>query len=419
MRASPLRSRVAIAVVAALLALVATEAAFRALKRVVCVTAGAKLFQPHPVFGWTHEPNAEGWTQGCVGRRFEWRAFSRMNADGLRDRDYPRARRPGVARVLVLGDSYVEGMQVPSEQTFVKRVEAELAAGGRSVEVIDAGFSGFGTDNELLFFTSEGYRWHPDLVLLVFTPSNDVVENARRLYRRLYAAAPDGPPPKAYFKLAARGLALDPRDARRHWEAFAAARATFLGQAWTAIERNSHLVRLVATALSRRRIPPDAQRRVHATLLAPYAVPPTRAAADAWALTDALVGRLRTEVEAHGAAFAVAIVPPKEAVSPAAWQAFLGLAPVPGGVTYDVTRPMRTIAATLTADGVPFVDLAPPLRTHFDATGRTGYFGFDVHLNDEGHAVVAAALTPFVARLLDARRDAAPDHARAREPASS
>jgi SGNH hydrolase-like domain, acetyltransferase AlgX len=404
MRAPSLRSRIAMVAVAALLGLLASEAGFRALKRVVCIGQGAKLFRPHPVFGWTHEPDAEGWTQGCVGRRFEWRAFSRMNADGLRDRDYPHVRRPDVPRVLVLGDSYVEGMQVPIAETFVKRVEAALGAAGRTAEVIDAGFSGFGTDNELLFFTSEGDRWEPDVVLLVFTPSNDVVENARGLYRRLYAAAPDGPPPKSHFELDAHGgLALDARATRRHWAEFTAANDSAVRRAWMAVERNFHLVRLAETLLQRRRIPPAAQRHVHTTLLTPYAAPAPRAGAAAWALTTALVRRLRAEVERRGAGFAIAIVPPKEAVSPAAWQAFLALGPLAPGVTYDVALPTRTIGAIAAADGIPYVDLTPPLAAHFAATGRTGYFGFDVHLNAEGHEVVAGALTPFVARLLDAR----------------
>ena len=55
------------------------------------MTAGAKLFRPHPLYGWTHEPGAEGWTNGCIGRAFEWRAFSRINAEGLRRRGFAAA----------------------------------------------------------------------------------------------------------------------------------------------------------------------------------------------------------------------------------------------------------------------------------------------------------------------------------------
>ena len=138
-----------------------SELAFRAVKRVVCVTAGAKLFRPHPLYGWTHEPGAAGWTNGCIGGAFEWRAFSRINADGLRDEEHARAPTRGVPRVLILGDSFVEGMQVPLEKTFARRLQAKLAEDGRRVEVVNAGFSGFGTDNELLFFEADGRRYRP------------------------------------------------------------------------------------------------------------------------------------------------------------------------------------------------------------------------------------------------------------------
>src|SRR5205085_3476932 len=149
----------ALVVAATCVAVLLSEAAFRAVKRVVCVTAGAKLFRPHPLYGWTHEPGAEGWTNGCIARAFERRAFSRINAEGLRDREYSWTRAPGVTRILLLGDSFVEGMQVPLEQTFAKRLEAKLADDGRRVEVVNGGFSGFGTDNELLFFAVDGRRF--------------------------------------------------------------------------------------------------------------------------------------------------------------------------------------------------------------------------------------------------------------------
>jgi hypothetical protein len=196
--------------------LLLSEVAFRLVKRVVCVGEGAKLFRPHPLYGWTHIPHAQGWTHRCAAGSFEWRAFSRINAAGLRDREYPSTRRAGVSRVLVLGDSFTEGMQVPLEQTFVKRAEAKLAAAGRDVEIVDGGFSGFGTDNELLFFRADGRAFDADVVLLGFTAANDVIENTRHLYRRMYAEVPDGAPPKSHFKRRPDGsLRLDTRAARR------------------------------------------------------------------------------------------------------------------------------------------------------------------------------------------------------------
>ncbi len=380
-----------------------SEAGFRVAKRFICTTAGTKLFEPHPLYGWRHEPHGEGWTQGCVGRAFEWRAFSRMNADGLRDRDHPLRKPPGVARVLLLGDSFAEGMQVPLESTFAKRLEAKLIAEGREVEVVNAGVSGFGTDNELLFYEAEGERYEPDLVLLAFTAANDVIENSRPLYERSYADAPDGPPPKAHFELGRDGeLHLDAGDARRHWEELAARRASLIGGTSMALERSLHVVRLVEAALQRP-VSPEARRAARETMLGVFGTEAAPPWGEAWALTDALVRRLRAEVEGRGAGFAAAIIPPKEAVSEAAWRHLLALMSEFAPRARDPEHPERLADGLFARAGIPHLDLGPVLRAHFVATGRTGYFAWDIHLTEDGHEVVAEALRPFVAGLLDAR----------------
>jgi lysophospholipase L1-like esterase len=394
----------ALLVVGALAAgVILSEAGFRVAKRFVCTTAGSKLFEPHPLYGWRHEPHGAGWAQGCVAREFEWRTFSRMNGDGLRDHDYPPRKRPGVVRILLLGDSFVEGMQVPLESTFAKRLEAKLLADGRDVEVVNAGVSGFGTDNELLFFEVEGERYEPDLVVLGFTAFNDVIENSRPLYERFYADSPDGPPPKAHFELARDGkLELDARDARRNFEELAARPAGLVGGVWAALERHLHVVRLVESAL-RPPLPPEATRTAHETLLGVFETESAPAWDDAWALTAALVRRLEAEVAGRGAALAAAIIPPREAVSAAAWRRLQDLMPESAPRPRDPDRPARLAREMFARARIPELDLGPALRAHFAATGRTGYFDWDIHLTEDGHEVVAEALHPFVTRLLDAR----------------
>lgn len=78
--------------------------------------------------------------------------------------DYPKLE--GVYRILLLGDSYAEGLRVPLEQTFGKTLEAALnasAPAGQRFEVINAGISGWGTDQQLLWLRSEGAKYQPDV----------------------------------------------------------------------------------------------------------------------------------------------------------------------------------------------------------------------------------------------------------------
>src|SRR5438552_2622971 len=55
---------------------------------------------------------------GCYAR--EGRSCYTINAEGWRDVAHELAKPPGVYRIAVLGDSYVEALQVELEQTFWK-----------------------------------------------------------------------------------------------------------------------------------------------------------------------------------------------------------------------------------------------------------------------------------------------------------
>lgn len=80
----------------------------------------------------------------------------------------------------MLGDSFTEAQQVPGERSFSELLEVGLSRAGPA-EVINAGISGFGTDNALLFFEHEAYKYVPDLVVLAFCVCNDVRSNWYRL----------------------------------------------------------------------------------------------------------------------------------------------------------------------------------------------------------------------------------------------
>jgi hypothetical protein len=117
--------------------------------------------------GWRNPPN-------LIGRSFE--KPLRINARGLRDRDHPYAKPSGTQRILVLGDSYTWGFDVADSEVFSEILEENLRA-GQPVEVINTGVSGWGTDQEYLFFMDEGVKYDPDLVVLAFYVLNDFNEN--------------------------------------------------------------------------------------------------------------------------------------------------------------------------------------------------------------------------------------------------
>ena len=111
----------------------------------------------------------------------------RINSDGLRDREHPRAKPAGTVRIAVLGDSFSEAMHVPMEQTFWSLLERKLqecdAFPGKKVEVINFGVSGYGTAQELMTLRQKVWDYSPDLVVLAFTTYNDIYDNSRALSR--------------------------------------------------------------------------------------------------------------------------------------------------------------------------------------------------------------------------------------------
>ncbi|HEY6071255.1 MAG TPA: hypothetical protein VIU85_07780 [Chthoniobacterales bacterium] len=97
-------------------------------------------------------------------------------------------------RILVLGDSYIWGFGANQDSLFsapeVHRTDNEI---------INAGVSGYGTDQEYLFYLRTGQRFEVDEVVLALTLYNDVDNNlASKQYNRF----------KPYFRLEGEELTL-------------------------------------------------------------------------------------------------------------------------------------------------------------------------------------------------------------------
>src|SRR3989344_1413886 len=120
-----------------------------------------------------HIPNSEF--------RYFWKEFDniiKINSKGLRDNEYEYRKDSKVYRILVLGDSLSAGFQVQLNETFPKVLEQKLNQKNKATpyQVINAGIGGYGTENQLLYYETEGKKYSPDMVLLAFTMS-DIDEN--------------------------------------------------------------------------------------------------------------------------------------------------------------------------------------------------------------------------------------------------
>jgi lysophospholipase L1-like esterase len=111
-------------------------------------------------------------------RTSEYDEVLRTNNRGLAGPELPATKPAGEFRIVVLGDSYTVGGQVPYEQIFPAVLEQELHSRGyTNVRVIDMGVGGYTTYNEAGLLR-ENLSWlQPDLVVVATFLGNDVAEN--------------------------------------------------------------------------------------------------------------------------------------------------------------------------------------------------------------------------------------------------
>jgi hypothetical protein len=149
------------------------------------VECGLRLFVPvtdlafyfwDPALGPRRVPQQAGrYLFGHIDARYHY------NAQGWNHRrDYTVARPSGVRRIAIVGDSYVEAMQVNPEQTMFAVAEQRMTTAARPVEWYAFGLSGWGTTQEYAAIRHYVLDYRPDVVVLFFD-DNDVFDSATNL----------------------------------------------------------------------------------------------------------------------------------------------------------------------------------------------------------------------------------------------
>lgn len=385
------------------------------------------IWEQHPLFGWWHIPYSGGIFHSDYN---EFETEVRINARGLRDREIGYDNPAGALRILSLADSFGEALQVNLEETYHKQLETRLADSlNRQVEVINAGVGGWGTDQEAIFYIAEGFRYEPDLVLLAFFIRNDAINN----YGPLEIERNGGRQQKAFFSLSAAGELVPPaleENAGSHnseqvrelmpepgqpagpGDLTSAGQKPALLPVADQLWRISALYRFIMPYL--RDILPVLQwlgpsgilggeaviRASHPAIPVPffvYQAPPDERFEAAWTLTEAIISRLRTEVERRGARLVVVIIGAPEQIYPEAWDRTLAAQPDMRSINWDLDEPNRRLAAFLAEEEILYLDLLPIFR---EAAARPEmpplHFRHDQHWTAAGHRLASEAIRDFL-----------------------
>ncbi len=348
--------------------------------------AGKSALMPHATRTYTLEPGFRGRHQ-----ELDFSVPVVVNEQGLRGPAVaPKGRRQ---RLLIVGDSATYGSGVAVEQIIPTLLGEQL--GPEQVEVINGSIPVYSTVQEMLFLAEEGLAYEPDLVILAFSPNTDMQTNTlalQRLYQRKrirpYASLDatgalqiDFSRPAAYYEKTKNGYTKSRR------------RGFF---------RSLILYRYIKNAVKglKRTKYHDPNIFIGWPFLAEFA--PQHSTqdlsaqdyealwAEGWAVTKAIILRMRQAAEAKGAGFAMMVMAPKLQVD-AAYQARVVQA-FPG-LKLDPFRINRAFEEFGRKEGIPVLDALTPL-VEAAATGEDGlYFDIeDEHMTAKAHRLVAASL---------------------------
>ena len=340
--------------------------------------------------GWLGRPNYQG-----VITRTEYTHPIQFNAAGMYDTDHAPEKPDNVFRILWVGDSFAQTLQVDEPQTAHQQLEnllnERLGSPNRSFEVINTGVMGWGTGQELLYYREQGRLYQPDLVLLLFFMGNDVNNNLPG-----HALTIDGFNCFApYFPVCNGQLdsepwyhipGLDPA-----WGSCLPARK-WLASGLSIVQQNSYLfarIEPLLLSLKERRTYGQEFGLPFAALYLPGESEEMRYG---WQVTEGVLQQFNDEVAADGAEFAVAIIGPQEVVwlaqlTPEQLQTFFRESPAFGQAEID--RPNRRLINTLQSRNIPVLDVQQPMIDYVAQTGAQLYLPIDRHWTVDGNRLAA------------------------------
>jgi hypothetical protein len=351
------------------------EVAVRVIAPQQLIVKRPDIWQPVDTLGWSHRPDVT--TTINTGERT---VHVYTDRDGFR---VGRAGRvEGKRRILLLGDSFMEALQVEYEQSLAGLLEARLGTRlGETVAVRNTGVGGWDPPQYLMEARRELGRERFDVVLVSVYLGNDVV--SRRVERY-----PPGPPVDVPFhrlRLPSRLTYAELVDA-------------VLYPINDILKARSHLFVLLKKQAS--------TLRMRLGLTAEYfpdELLRREAASPRWVVTAQICRDIRDLARVHKAPTVFVLIPAPFQVDTAAfYKALKGFKIDEAAV--DLDQPERLLSDAMHVYGLDVVDVL----SGFQGAERTGsrlYGTVDPHLSPAGHDLLERLVEPTItARLLPSAR---------------
>jgi hypothetical protein len=287
--------------------------------------------------------NAQGWNSG-VG-------------------DYVVERRPGVPRIAIVGDSYVEALQVPYDKSLGERLAGDLRSGGSPAEVYRFAISGAPLSQDLQMIEREVARYRPDWIVVVMTTLD--FDNSYEFQPGRYTSS--------FLKLRVdNGRVLGeipPLPWRSNWREWLRMTATARYFLYRWRVRPERLIRLLLPHAEAGALDPPVPADIDAAL---------PDGANTAAATDYVFGRMAGAARSIEARLLLVMVDNSDMI----YQGQDGS-----------LAPLNRLTATIAARrDLRFLDLDAAFAANWRAEHQRFEFTFDHHWNEHGQAVAAEAV---------------------------
>lgn len=328
------------------------------------------LWQPADTIGWVRRPNAS--VEINTGER---PVHVYTDAEGFR---VGRDGRPEAdVQVLLIGDSFIEALQVEHEATAAYLLERELERRlAKPVAVRNAGVSGWGPNHYRLRTRQLLARDTFDLVVVALFVGNDAITY------RFDSIPARAPVERSHFRF--------PR--RVAWSEIV---ESLLAPINDALEVRSHLFILCKNQFATLRM----RLGMTADYL-PLEYQLESKGSTRWQNTAEISRDLAGEAMKHRVPVLFALIPERFQVYPDEFRRYVQGFGI-DSTTVDVDQPSVLLNASLAGAGLRVVDALPAFRAAAAVAATPRLFGtVDQHLSPEGHRVLAATLITEIEPLL-------------------
>lgn len=327
------------------------------------------IWRPDATFGYRHRENVN-----TVVNTGERTVRFLTDSFGYRVTGKRPDQSPGDRAVLMIGDSFVAGMQTENEETICGHLESGLSRAGKSVRVDNSGVSGWTPNHYLLearrALTVRDY----DLGIVCLYVGNDVVDRQVRSHHPRKKAERNSfelPPSLEWIEIV-HAVLLPMNDI---------------------LESKSHLYTLLKTRLRPHLLPLVQGREYH-----PPVFDVRETESPRWEMTATICQNISDVFVGRSVPVVFVLIPTIYQVRQELWPAHLALCGI-NPASVDLTLPTRTLGKAFERRDLVLMDPSDVLRKASEA-GKQLHGIVDPHLNSSGNQFIADFLLPSVEGIL-------------------